>query len=102
MEGEKEQDEDDYYSYWYQQLQPGFGADLVLPLPGPGHIVAGRQLEVLLQHLLGFGDKAAHVTAAHVEEDQRAQQATLAVDLRSAGGYFELGDQRERNLSPLH
>src|SRR6185369_17583528 len=102
MESEVEQDEDNHHSQRYQQLQAGLGADLVFPLPGPHYIVAGWKLQLLLQRQLCLGHKAPHVPAPDVEKDQRAEQPTFAVDLRSAGGDFQLRYHGERHLCPLH
>jgi len=85
VEGEVEENEDDEDAQGNQQLQALLGPDLVLPLPGPGDIVPGRQLQLLFQHLLGLGNEAAHVAAAHIEEDDGAEQPPLAADLGRTG-----------------
>src|SRR6185369_4714581 len=97
-----EQDEDDHHPERNQYLQARLGADLVLPLAGPGHVISRGKFEILFQYLFGLGHEAPHVAAADVKKDQRAQEPPFAVDLGSAGGYFQPGYHRERHLGTLH
>ena len=66
---EIEQQENDEHRDRDHDLQPRLGALHVFELPAPAHVIAGRELDLLRDRLLGVGDEAPNVSTGDVHED---------------------------------
>ena len=71
----------------------------VFVLAAPGELIAGRQLNLLSHHALGFVHIAPHVTAGHIHVDKPGQEPFFVLDHRRAGPEPDAGQLADRHLS---
>ena len=73
-------------------FEPRFGLLQVLELAGPDDAIANRQLHVLGDALLRFGDRTAKIAAADAEFDRDVALSCLVIDIGGAGIERDIGE----------
>jgi len=74
---EVQEHENDQQHDWENDLQPGAGPFLVLPLSAPVDVVARGQDDVTCHGRPGFPDEASHVATLDIEKHSGEQQAVF-------------------------
>ncbi len=69
-------------------------------LAAPGYGIAGGQLDLLPDQLVGFFDVAARVTSRHVHVNVPGQQAVFIADHGRPAGNLDIGELADGDLLP--